>query len=92
MQTRKFAESRSRELFAPYDLPGTQLFEDFCQDVIRRFSLQQEVIPLDVTGIEPLPSPFRPRLRLWLQDGQSIIARRVVLATGSSKLSQQRSA
>ncbi|WP_026732574.1 FAD-dependent oxidoreductase [Fischerella sp. PCC 9605] len=83
---RKFAESRKSELFPPYDLPGTHLFEDFCEDVIRRFSLQQQVIPLAVTRIEPLPSPIRPRLRLWLHSGQSIIARRVVLATGSSKL------
>ncbi|MBW4502663.1 MAG: lysine N(6)-hydroxylase/L-ornithine N(5)-oxygenase family protein [Scytonema hyalinum WJT4-NPBG1] len=82
---RKFAESRSSELFPPYDLPGTQLFKDFCQDVIRRFSLQQQVIPLDVTRIEPEPHSIRPCLRLWLQDGQSIMARRVVLATGSSK-------
>ncbi|NMG08195.1 FAD/NAD(P)-binding protein [Brasilonema sp. UFV-L1] len=83
---RKFAESRSSELFSPYDLPGTRLFEDFCQDIIRRFQVQQQVIPLDVTRIEPLAYPIRPRLRLWLQDGQSIIARRVVLATGSAKL------
>ncbi|PLZ97325.1 FAD-dependent oxidoreductase [Fischerella thermalis CCMEE 5268] len=83
---RKFAESRPHEFFPPYDLPGTRLFNDFCQDVIRRYSLQQQVIPLGVTRIEPLPHLFRPSLRLWLQDGQSIIARRVVLATGSSKL------
>ncbi|BAU08407.1 hypothetical protein FIS3754_43510 [Fischerella sp. NIES-3754] len=29
---RKFAESRNSEFFPPYDLPGTQLFEDFCND------------------------------------------------------------
>jgi len=83
---RKFAENRSTELHVPYDLPGTQLFADFCQDVIQRFSLQQQVIPGLVTRIEPLPHLIRPRLRLWLQDGQSIIARRVVVATGSAKL------
>ncbi|RAM53376.1 MAG: FAD-dependent oxidoreductase [Hapalosiphonaceae cyanobacterium JJU2] len=83
---RKFAESRPHEFFPPYDLPGTQLFEDFCQDVIHRYSLQQQVIPLGVTRIEPLPHVFRSRLRLWLQDGQSIIARRVVLATDSSQI------
>ncbi|MBD2209462.1 SidA/IucD/PvdA family monooxygenase [Nostoc linckia FACHB-104] len=82
---RKFAESRSSELFAPYDLPGTRLFEDFCQDVISRFSLPQQVVPLNVIRIEPLRHLIRPRLRLWLQDGQSIMARRVVLATGSAK-------
>jgi hypothetical protein len=83
---RKFAESRSHELFPPYDLPGTQLFQDFCQDVICRFELQQQVIPLSVIRIQPLRHLIRPRLRLWLQDGQSIMARRVVLATGSAKL------
>lgn len=83
---RKFAESRSRELFPPYDLPGTHLFQDFCDDVICRFSLSQQVIPLSVIRIEPLPHLIRPRLRLWLQDGQSIMARRVVLATGSAKI------
>ncbi|MBD2772159.1 FAD-dependent oxidoreductase [Iningainema tapete] len=83
---RKFAESRQDELFAPYDLPGTKLFEDFCFDVIRVHQLQEQVIPLDVERIELLPDFSRPQFRLWLQDGQSIIARRVVLATGSSKL------
>lgn len=83
---RKFAENRSTELHVPYDLPGTQLFADFCQDVIQRFALQQRVIAGLVTRIEPLPHLIHPRLRLWLQDGQSIIARRVVLATNSAKI------
>lgn len=83
---RKFAENRSTELHVPYDLPGTQLFADFCQDVIQRFALQQRVIPGLVTRIEPLPHLIHPRLRLWLQDGQSIIVRRVVLATNSAKI------
>ena len=82
---RKFSEFRQEELFPPYDLPGTQLFEDFCQDVIRHWHLQSEVIPLGVTRIEPLLHCLRPCFRLWLQDGQAIIARRVVLATGSDK-------
>ncbi|MCX7596676.1 MAG: lysine N(6)-hydroxylase/L-ornithine N(5)-oxygenase family protein [Fischerella sp.] len=82
---RKFAESRPHELFPPYDLPGTQLFEDFCEYVIRRFSLQQQVIPLTVRRIEPLPSRLCPRLRLWLDSGQTMMARRVVLAKGSNK-------
>lgn len=78
---RKFAESRSSELFPPYDLPGTQLFQDLCMDVISRWDLENRVIPLGVTRIEPVANNFR----LWLQDGQSIVARRVVLATGNSK-------
>lgn len=83
---RKFAESRGSELFPPYDLPGTKVFGDFCQDVISRFSIPQQVIPLKVIRIEPLRHLIRPRLRLWLEDGQAIMARRVVLATGSAKL------
>src|SRR5579883_1141341 len=83
---RKFAESRSYELFPPYDLPGTQLFEDFCQDVIRVWQLQEQVIPLAVKSIEPLPHHLRPRFCLCLQDGQEVIARRVVLATNSAQI------
>ncbi|MDF5724019.1 MAG: FAD/NAD(P)-binding protein [Rhizonema sp. PD37] len=83
---RKFAESRPDELFPPYDLPGTKLFEDFCQDVICRWHLHKHVIPLGVRRIEPLSHCLPPRFRLWLQDGSAIIARRVVLATGSAQL------
>ncbi|WP_339383901.1 FAD-dependent oxidoreductase [Fortiea sp. LEGE XX443] len=83
---RKFAQSRPDELFPPYDLPGTQLFEDFCQDVIRVWQLQEQVIPLAVKSIELLPHHLLPRFRLCLQDGQGIIARRVVLATGSAQI------
>ncbi|MBE9053821.1 SidA/IucD/PvdA family monooxygenase [Nostocales cyanobacterium LEGE 11386] len=79
---RKFAESRPHELFPPYDLPGTQLFEDLCQDVIYRWDLQNQVVKAEVTRIQPL----HPRFRLWLDDGSSIIARRVVVATGGGKL------
>ncbi|MBU7587214.1 MAG: SidA/IucD/PvdA family monooxygenase [Nostoc sp. TH1S01] len=83
---RKFAESRPQELFPPYDLPGTKLFEDFCQDVIRVWQLQEQVIPLAVKRITPLVDNLRPKFRLYLQDGQEVIARRVVLATGSSQI------
>jgi hypothetical protein len=81
---RKFAESRPHELFAPYDLPGTQLFEDFCQQVIQAWQLPP-VIPSAVKSIEPLPHPARSQFRLCLQDGQEVTARRVVLATGSAQ-------
>ncbi|GDZ93178.1 hypothetical protein PA905_10130 [Planktothrix agardhii CCAP 1459/11A] len=37
---RTFAASRPNELFPPYDLPGTRLFQNFCQEVIRRSALQ----------------------------------------------------
>ncbi len=83
---RKFAQSRPDELFPPYDLPGAELFEDFCQDVIRVWQLQEQVIPLAVKSIQPLPHHLRPRFRLCLQDGQEVTARRVVLATSSAQI------
>ncbi|MDJ0696804.1 FAD/NAD(P)-binding protein [Mastigocoleus sp. MO_188.B34] len=82
---RKFAESRLDELFPPYDLPGTRLFEDFCQDLIRRWDLEDKVIATKVIRIQPLSHPIYPRFRLWLENGESMIARRVVLATGRSQ-------
>ncbi len=83
---RKFAESRSNEFFPPYDLPGTRLFNDFCKDVIRRWDLENIVIGEKITRIQPLNNPFASRFRLWLGSGKSIVAGRVVLATGSSQL------
>ena len=83
---RKFAESRSNEFFPPYDLPGTRLFNDFCEDVIRRWDLENIVIGEKITRIQPLNNPFGSNFRLWLDSGESILARRVVLATGSSQL------
>ncbi|BAT54706.1 hypothetical protein NOS3756_36780 [Nostoc sp. NIES-3756] len=82
---RKFTESRPHELFPPYDLPGTQLFDDFCQDVIKVRQLQDQVIPLAVKSIQPLPDHLHPQFRLGLQDGQEVVARRIVLATGSAQ-------
>jgi len=83
---RKFAESRSCELFPPYDLPGTRLFHDFCEDVIRRWDLENIVIGEKITRIQPLDNPFTSQFRLWLGSGKSVLARRVVLATGSSQM------
>ncbi|MEO1376868.1 MAG: FAD/NAD(P)-binding protein [Cyanobacteria bacterium J06635_10] len=83
---RKFAESRMNEFFPPYDLPGTGLFNDFCEDVIRRWDLGNMVIPEKVTRIQPLRNPLGSRFHLWLDSGKSIAARRVVLANGSSQL------
>lgn len=82
---RRFAQNRPDELFPPYDLPGTELFEEFCQDVIGQWELQNSVVKASVTGIEPITDGGRPRFRIGWQDGQSIIARRVVLATGAGK-------
>ncbi|PPS46097.1 FAD/NAD(P)-binding protein [Chroococcidiopsis sp. TS-821] len=82
---RQFAQSRSRELYPPYDLPGTLLFQDFCQELIRRWSLQHHVVAAQVVRIEPIKQ-LRSRFRLWLDNNQSIVARRVILATGSGTL------
>lgn len=82
---RRFAQNRPDELFPPYDLPGTELFEEFCQNVIGQWELQNSVVKASVTGIEPITDGGRPRFRIGWQDGQSIIARRVVLATGAGK-------
>lgn len=82
---RQFAQNRQHELFPPYDLPGSKLFQEFCQDVICQWKLQDRVVRATVTCIEPVTIVGRPRFRVALQDGQSVIARRVVLATGAGK-------
>lgn len=79
---RTFAEFRRSELSPPYDLPGTTLFQDFCQEVMCRWQLQDQVYPAQVVQIEPLNHPLRSRFCLKLADGRSLIARRVVLAIG----------
>jgi hypothetical protein len=83
---RKFAESRPNEFFPPYDLPATELFWDFCQDVICRYNLQNQVHTGSVIRLEPLPHILHPRFRLWLENGKTIIAHQVVLAIGSNQL------
>ncbi|NJM89387.1 MAG: lysine N(6)-hydroxylase/L-ornithine N(5)-oxygenase family protein [Hydrococcus sp. RU_2_2] len=75
---RAFAEHRPHELFPPYDLPGTRLFEDFCTELIRRWQLENCIYPEKVVDI----LPQKHRFQLILAGGESIIARRVVLATG----------
>ena len=77
---RSFAEKRPDELFPPYDLPGTRLFREFCQDVIRRWELQERVIPGMVQQIEMFYSNGKQRFRLWMADGQWLMAKQVVLA------------
>jgi FAD-NAD(P)-binding len=81
---RTFAAPRPDELFAPYDLPGTQLFRDFCQETIRRWQLADCVYPAQVIRVEPFRERDRPRFCLHLANGQTIIARRVVIANGGA--------
>jgi hypothetical protein len=84
-ELRRFAESRPNELFPPYDLPGTQLFQDFCWDVIQRWQLTSSIIKGQVKQILPLTGLKRSQFQLELEDGRSIVARRVVLATGGGR-------
>jgi len=74
---RNFAESRANELYPPYDLPGTELFKDFCKQAIQKFKVSDRVVKAKITCLEPLDRHFR----LWLDDGTSLVARRVILAT-----------
>ena len=84
-QLRTFAEHRHSELFPPYDRPGTKLFNDFCDEVIRRWKLAYKVYPAKVIQILPIKRASRSRFQLVLDTGERIVARRVVLATGSGK-------
>ena len=85
-QLRAFAETRHNELFPPYDRPGTKLFNDFCSEVIRRWKLEDKVDPAKVVRVLPIKSASRSRFGLVLNTGETIVARRVVLATGSGKV------
>ncbi|MBP0021444.1 MAG: SidA/IucD/PvdA family monooxygenase [Cyanobacteria bacterium SBLK] len=82
---RRFAEFRPQELFPPYDLPGTTLFNDFCAEVIRRWDLHSCVYPGQVCRITPVQRS-QPCFEIILQDGRSCRAHRVVLATGGGVL------
>lgn len=75
-----FAEKRQAELYAPYNRPGTKLFQDFCETVIDRWHLRDRVTKAKVVGL----TPQKGRFQLTLADGKTVIARRVVVATGSA--------
>ncbi len=80
---RRFAQNRGDELFPPYDLPGTKLFEEFCRETIARWHLENAVIPGKVTAVEPLSESRGFRLE---REGDSpVMARRVVMATGGGR-------
>ena len=81
---RTFAEGRYDELHPPYDRPGTGLFQEFCDTVVQRWQLQNQVVPAAVTRLEPLQK--KPsRFRLTLSTGDTVLARRVVLAAGGGQ-------
>jgi len=81
---RRFAEGRAAELFPPYDLPGTRLFEDFCGDVVRQWELADRVYPGKVRQVLPIRESGRPRFQVILSDGSCTVVRRVALATGAA--------
>jgi cation diffusion facilitator CzcD-associated flavoprotein CzcO len=85
-ELRRFAEHRHNELFPPYDRPGTKLFNDFSNEVIRRWKLENKIYRAKVSQILPIKHSSRSRFQLILDTGETIIARRVVLATGSGKI------
>ncbi len=85
-QLRNFAEHRHHELFPPYDRPGTKLFDDFCNEVIRRWKLADKVYPAKVIQILPIKRGLSSRFQLVLDTVETIIARRVVIATGNSQV------
>ena len=85
-QLRTFAEHRHNELFPPYDRPGTELFNDFCDEVIRRWKVADKIYPAKVIQILPTKYSSHSRFQLVLNTEETIIARRVVLATGSGKV------
>ena len=85
-QLRTFAENRHSELFPPYDRPGTKLFNDFCDEVIQRWKLVDKVYPAKVVRVLPIERASHSQFQLVLDTGEMIVARRVVLATGSGKV------
>jgi cation diffusion facilitator CzcD-associated flavoprotein CzcO len=78
---RRFGEARSVALHSP-NLPGSQLFEDFCHHLINQSQLQGCIVPASVAEI--IVKGTRS-FELLLQDGRSVAAKRVVVATGAGK-------
>ena len=78
---RGFAEGRSEEFHAPYDLPGTQLFQDFCHEVIRRWGLEDHVVKVNVTEVLPV-GQGSSGFELGFDNGTRVYAKRVVYAGG----------
>lgn len=81
---RQFAHSRqrSRQLEGPYGLPNTDLFADFCRQVISEYQLTEGVRAASVERIR-LPQLGGGPMELALSDGTTMAAGRLVIATGS---------
>ena len=69
---RTFAEHRHSELFPPYDRPGTKLFNDFCDEVIRRWKLADKVYPAKVIQILPIKRASRSRFQLEAESDAAV--------------------
>ncbi|WP_315862111.1 FAD/NAD(P)-binding protein [Halothece sp. PCC 7418] len=87
---RNFGEHRRHEFFPPYDLPGTQPpsvppirgdVRGVREDLIQNLQLQNTVYPARVLSLTPLQRKFQ----LYLSTGETLTARRVVLAVGAGK-------
>jgi hypothetical protein len=78
---RRFAQNRQSELYPPYDLPGTQVFNDFCCQVVQSRQLQNMVTAQGVRGLEARAQGWQ----LTLDNGAVVSARRVVMANGGGQ-------
>jgi len=76
MALRRFAEGRFDEFYPPYALPGTTLFREFCEDLIRRYDLGPLVHPHRVDGLQPVGSGFLVHL-----DDHEVLEARIVVAS-----------
>lgn len=76
---RHFAKGRFDEFYPPYYLPGTGLFREFCEDVVRRFDLSGLVRPFGVTELIPSSDG---QIGVILSNGEKVMARAVVAALG----------
>ncbi|HEY2702915.1 MAG TPA: FAD/NAD(P)-binding protein, partial [Candidatus Dormibacteraeota bacterium] len=74
-----FARDRGREaeMTGSFSLPSVGLFADFCAAMVDRLGLEEVRVPLRVTGLRSDPHGAA----VELEDGSSLHARRVVLAT-----------
>ncbi len=81
---RNFAHSqqRSNQLEGPYGLPHTDLFAQFCREVIDEYQLSAGVQAASVEHIR-LPQMGTGPMELALSDGTTMAAGRLVIATGS---------
>jgi cation diffusion facilitator CzcD-associated flavoprotein CzcO len=79
---RRFGEARVQDFHGPSDLPGTQLFQDFCAGTIAQLGLENIVEPTAVNELQVLG---KRSFRLTLNNGENIQAKRVVVATGGGK-------